>query len=147
MTNDNSDNLPEGNENFLENDDQLQEAIPERHGCVTAWLIFMLIANSCITLIYLFTINKMERLLKVSFTSVWLLIILCASNVVFSIMLLSWKKSGFYGFIITSIAAFIINLSLGISVTRSVIGLIGFAILYGILQIKKDGVAAWQYLK
>ena len=89
----------------------------------------------------------MEQSSRVSAIAILLLIILGASNVVFFIMLLSWKKIGFYGFAITSIAAFIINLNLGIGLTRSLIGVIGFAIFYGILQIKKDGLSAWQYLK
>ena len=146
MDNNSQDNLPEQEKNFAEDEDII-DSTPERHGCVTAWLILMLIANSVIALIYMFTVDKMERVLKASLTSVIMLIIVSILNVIFSVMLLSWKKIAFYCFAATAIIAFVININLGISPGRALVGLAGFAILYGILQIKKDGVSAWEYLK
>jgi hypothetical protein len=68
-------------------------------------------------------------------------------NVVFSVMLFLWKKWGFWGFIITSIGAFAINLSIGLGVGQSIAGLVGIAVLYGVLQIKKDNISAWANLE
>jgi uncharacterized protein YacL len=127
-------------------DDQNIPSTPERHGCVTTWLIFILIVNSIIALFYSFTANKISQNLNTSVLAIMGLVILCAINVVCSAMLLTWKKIGFYGFVITTILAFILNLNIGISLTRSIIGLLGFTLLYAILQIKKDGVSAWNYL-
>jgi hypothetical protein len=67
-------------------------------------------------------------------------------NVVFSILLFKWMKIGFWGFLITSIGALIINLSIGLGIGQSLFGLVGIAILYGVLQIKKDNVPAWDNL-
>jgi len=147
MTDQDQNNNPEETGNSLPEDNQFNSPTPERHGCVTAWLIFMLIANSIVALIYLFTINKLEQTLNISLRSIALLIILSALNTIFSIMLLSWKKIGFYGFAITAVIALVINIMIGISPMRALIGLAGFAILYAILQIKKDGISAWQNLK
>jgi len=141
------------NENFEqpndpEIDDQSISSGSQRHSCVTAWLIFMLIANSITALIYLFTLVRTGGGgLKVSTNSLIALLIIGLFNVAFSIMLLLWKKIGFYGFAISSVITFIINFSIGISLIKCTIGLIGFLILYGILQIKRDGISAWDNLR
>ncbi len=61
-------------------------------------------------------------------------------------MLLSWKKIAFYGFAITAIGTFLFNISIGVSIVGSLLGLSGIVILYGVFQIKKNGVSAWDYL-
>ena len=85
--------------------------------------------------------------MDVSNSMIILLGIICIANVIFSVMLFQWKKLGFWGFIITSIGAFIINLSIGLGIVQSLFGLVGIAILYGVLQIKKDNIPAWDNLE
>ena len=46
----------------------------------------------------------------------------------------------------TSIAALVVNLSIGLGIVQSLFGLVGIAVLYGVLQIKKDNVSAWTNL-
>jgi hypothetical protein len=41
----------------------------------------------------------------------------------------------------------IINLNIGIGIGQSLGGLIGIAVLFGILQITKDGVSGWEQLE
>jgi len=120
---------------------------PERHGCVTTWLIIMLILNSLVALFYSVSVNKLAHSLNTSQFAIIGLVALGALNVIFSIMLLTWRKIGFYGFVITTIAAFSLNIYIGISPIRATLGLLGFAVLYGILQIKQNGISAWSYLK
>jgi hypothetical protein len=98
-------------------------------------------------LIYLFTANKLAQTTNIPMTAIVALIILGVANVIFSLMLWRWKKSGFYGFVITAIIAFFINISVGISPVRCILGLIGIAILYGILQIKNGDTSAWENLE
>jgi hypothetical protein len=117
------------------------------HGFVTAWLIFALLSNTIACLIYLLTAKKMLLILNTTLTVVVILIITSALNAAFAIMVLSRKKMGFYGLTITTAIAFFININIGISLAKSLIGLAGFAILCGILQIKKNGVSAWNNLK
>lgn len=120
----------------------------QRHGCVTAWLIFMIIVNSLTGISYLFGGEAIAQNFPngTSNTTLTLLAILGIGNAIFSILLLRWMKIGFWGFLVTSIAALIINLSIGLGVLQSIFGLAGVAILYGVLQIKKNNVPAWDNL-
>ena len=71
----------------------------------------------------------------------WALIVLgvvAVFNLVCAIALFNWKKWGFWGFIISSIVTLVINLNIGLGVAQSLSGLIGVAVLYGVLQIGKE---------
>ena len=129
-------------ENF-ENKPQVQK---ERHGCVTAWLILMIVLNSIVALIYLFALIKTENS-TIPGSILFILTILSIANVIFSILLFRWKKIGFTGFLITAVIVFFINLYIGLGLTQSIMGLLGIGILYAILQIKKDNVSAWENLE
>ena len=119
----------------------------QRHGCVTAWLVIMIALNSLLAIIYLFASDFItNNLPNVSKTMIVLLGVFCAANVIFAVMLLKWKKFGFWGFVVSSVVVLIINLSIGMGIGQSVGGLVGVAILYGILQIKKDNVTVWENL-
>ena len=133
-------------ENFNENGSLTTQK--QRHGCVTAWLILMIILNSLTTISYLFASEFIAGVNYTSKTMVLLLGVLGVANVIFAVMLLKWKKLGFWGFVVSSIVVFIINLSIGIGIGQSLLGLLGVAILYGVLQIKNKGsVKTWGILK
>jgi hypothetical protein len=122
----------------------------QRHGCVTAWLALMIVINSLTSVIYLFFGDVVkEKAPDVSTSLLLLLAFLSLSNVFFAAMLLRWKKLGFWGFVITSVAAFILNLMMGLGIFQSVFGMTGLLILYGILQIKKEGsdTSTWSNLE
>ncbi len=125
------------------------EIVKERHGCVTTWLVFMILANSLIGLIYLLVPESIAKEMDVDIP-IYILSILGLigiANVVFSFALFKWKLWGFYGFIVSSLASFVINLLIGTEVAQSVMGLVGIAFLYGVLQIKKNNIAAWNYME
>lgn len=121
----------------------------QRHGCVTAWLVFMIVVNSVTALVYLFGSKLIAGKLTGSVPPVFvsLLGIAGVANVIFSVQMMQWKKSGFKGFVVSSVCAMAINLLIGVGLIQSLLGLLGIAILYGILQISKDGVSAWDNLK
>jgi hypothetical protein len=125
------------------------ELAKERHGCVTSWLVFMIVANSLIGLVYMIVPESIAEQVpgKIPFYIFSILGLIGIANVVFSVALFKWKLWGFYGFIVTSLASFIINLLIGIDVVQSVLGLVGIAFLYGVLQIKKNNISAWNYLE
>ena len=113
--------------------------LKQRHGCLTAWLILMIIANSAVALIYLFG----SAIVKQTSPNVpsWafpVLAIMAIFNLVCAIALFKWKRWGFWGFFASSIVAVVVNLSIGLGIGSSLAGLIGIAILYGILQIGKE---------
>jgi hypothetical protein len=125
------------------------ELVKERHGCVTSWLVFMIVANSLIGLIYLLVPESISKEMdgKIPIYILSILGLIAIANVVFSLALFKWKLWGFYGFIVSSLASFIINLLIGTEVVQSVMGLIGIAFLYGVLQIKKDNISAWNFME
>lgn len=120
-----------------------------RHGCVTAWLILMIILNSITALVYLFASETISRNFPqgISNSSLTLLSVIGVLNTVFAVLLFRWKKWAFWGFAITSIITFIINLSIGIGIGQAIFGFAGVAILFGIMQIERNGVSAWKNLE
>lgn len=121
----------------------------QRHGCVTAWLIFMIIANSLTAIAYLFMGETISQNLPNPIPQPMMiaLAIIGIANLIFSIMLFQWKKWAFWAFALTSLITLGINLSIGTGIGASLLGLSGAAILYGILQIKKDGITTWESLE
>jgi hypothetical protein len=106
----------------------------DRHGCLTAWLILMIVANSLTALSYL----VLTLLGRKTVAPAWALVTLavgCIANVVFAVALFRWKRWGFFGFLVTTILALVINLRIGIKPIFVGIGLFGIVILYAVLQI------------
>jgi hypothetical protein len=68
-------------------------------------------------------------------------------NITFSVFLFQWKKWAFWGFALTSLMTLVVNLNAGLGIAQSIFGLIGVAVLYAILQIKRDGATAWSHLE
>ena len=111
----------------------------KRHGCLTAWLILMLIADSGSALMYLLGGNA----IKTAYPDApgWtfpVLIVFSLFNLVCTIAIFKWKKWGFWGFCVSSIVALAINLTIGLGIAQSLGGLIGVAIFFGVLHIGKE---------
>ena len=133
----------------MEMTNEYQDLPKQRHGCVTAWIIIMIVGNSASALVYLLASEMITNNLPGNVPT--LLIILLGlvglANVIFSVMLLQWKKAGFWGFCLSSIVALVINTNIGLDITQSLLGLIGIGVLYGILQIKRNDRSAWENLE
>ena len=123
--------------------------IKQRHGCVTAWLIIMIIANSFIAFLYLFFGDFFVENLPggISNTTLVILAILGIANVLFAVLLFTWMKIGFWGFLVSGLVAFAININAGLGVVQSLPGLFGIGLLYGVLQIKRNNVSTWSNLE
>ena len=117
-----------------------------RHGCLTAYLVLMIIANSATALIYLVASEAIRR--NVPNMPEWALLVLIAGsifNLVCAIALLRWKKWGFWGFVVSTVVIFVVNISIGVGVGSTLVGLLGVAILYGVLHIGKE-TKGWSQL-
>jgi hypothetical protein len=118
-----------------------------RHGCLTAWLILMILANSLTAITTPLLASAIRQNIP-GFPGwvVWPISLLALLNVVFAVALFNWKKWGFIGFCATSILALALNLYAGIGVGQSLLGLLGIVILYAVLQIggEKKG---WTHLE
>ncbi|CAN5358422.1 hypothetical protein BH23ACT9_BH23ACT9_32750 [soil metagenome] len=126
-----------------------QQVAKERHGCVTAWLWVVIVANAGSAFLYLLAGETVQRGLGggVSPGLILLLGVLSVANIVFAVMLLQWKKVAFLGFVGTSLVGAAINVMLGIAVGQTLIGLLGVGILYAVLQMAKNGRSAWAQLE
>ncbi len=113
----------------------------ERGGCLTTYLVFMCIVNTLTSISYIFSGDMIKDKLNIS--SGWilpLLSIFCISNIIFAIGIWKWKRWGVYGIGITSFIAFFINISIGISIFSSLLGLVGLIII--IVLVKP----LWKYM-
>ena len=110
--------------------------VKQRHGCLTAFLVVAIIGNAVAVLLYIFATGTVLQ----SFpgASPWTLVVLAVVgilNIVCLIALFKWKKWGFYAALVFSFVTFAVNLVLGVGIIRAILGFIGIAILYGVLQI------------
>ena len=82
---------------------------------------------------------SMSRLAQVGLHPSLLLtvvLVLCAlANIACAVALLRFMKWGFYGFVVTAVIALFVNLAIGLGVGQVAFGLVGVAILYGVLNI------------
>ena len=111
----------------------------QRHGCLTAVLVLMIIANSATAFMYLFGGSTIKQ--NLPGIPSWALVVLgifAVFNLVCAIALFRWKKWGFWGFIASSIVALFVNLSIGLGISQSLLGLVGIALIFGVLHIGKE---------
>ena len=101
----------------------------QRHWCLTAWLILMIIANSMIVL---------SLLISMTIKSSLPLLFFAIANVVFLVALSEWKKWGFLGYVGTNIVIMVSGLMTGWNIGRFLLQGLWVLILYAVLQIGKE---------
>jgi len=119
--------------------DNPSSAPKERHGCLTTYLVFVIIVNSSLSLLYLFGTEWLRQ--NSAGTPDWAFGCLAVGgvvNVLCAVALLRWRKWGFWGFVVSAVAIFIVNLSIGLGPSSVLAGAVGVALLYGVLQIGKE---------
>ena len=109
----------------------------ERHGCVTTWFILMLMGSSFGILI------NFAAGFYYPFT---MFIVLGIGQLVCIISMFNWKVAGFWGYVIISVIASFINLSMGVDLPTIIGGLLSPVVLYAIMQIKRNNISAWDQL-
>lgn len=121
----------------------------QRHGCLTAWLIYLIIAYSFSTIFYFFKTDEISKVLeyKISENMILLRGSLGILGVIFSIMLLKWVKLGFWGIFIISILLFAAQLVNDDNIMSPFFILLCLIILYALLQLKKSNVSGWDNLE
>lgn len=118
-----------------------------RNGWLTAYLCFMAITNAGTALVYLFAGDAVRSSSPaLPGWSIPVLAVGALINLVCVVALFKWKKWGFWGLCIMAVAAFVVNLTIGVGFGMALIGLLGFAILYGVLQIGTDN-KGWPQLE
>jgi hypothetical protein len=119
----------------------------ERHGCLTAYLVFAIIANSATALLYLFGAKAIKRSTPtIPDWSFPVLLVLVLFNLVCAVALFRWKKWGFWGLVVSAVVTLGVNLTIGLGLSSAIIGLLGVLLLYGVLHIGKDN-KGWPQLE
>jgi hypothetical protein len=119
-----------------------------RHGFTSFWLILGLIGCFIVGSIYLFSPNLIgQYYVNASKGLIMLFGIISMANIICYILLLCWKRIGFWIFIGTSIVSLPLNMAIGLNIGQTLSGLIGLVILWGILHIRKNGKTAWEQLE
>ena len=133
----------------------------QRHGCLTAYLIFALIMN-LVTVFRFFSVSlhsgqNLQQLPTWAFPAqnplpFWASL-LAATSVVFHLVcliaLFRWRKWGFYGILMSFVLNFTllaVFANIIIPVMGAVFGSLGVATLYGVLQIGGDK-SGWTQLE
>lgn len=121
----------------------------KRHGCLTAWLVLMLILNAVLALVYLFRGSAIAESVPggVSQSLLMALRVLAVLNIIWAVLLLRWKRIGFWGFLVNTIAAFVVNLMMGLGLLSALPGLFGVIILFILLQMKTTSGSGWDNLE
>jgi len=110
-------------------------AMPEqkrRHGCLTAYLVVVIVGNSAVTLAYL--LGGAEAYPWIPWWALALIVFASIFIVVSAIALLKWKKWGFWVFLGSIVGIFWVNLLIGVG-PLSFLGLLAVPVLYGVLHI------------
>lgn len=120
----------------------------ERHGFTTFWLILIMIVNAGTAILHLVFADKMISLLPygVSPRIILLLAGIGFFNLICAVALFTWNTWGFYGFILSTAVALIINIAIGVEGVSLFTGFIGLGILYFALHITQKGVSAWHQM-
>ncbi len=126
----------------------------KRHGCLTFYLIFMIIINLYLVVAYsgllIVALFIDQNITTVPDVAIWLYpiqLIMAILSLVFTIAIFLWKKWGFYGIAVLSGMSLVISVALEFAVVwTSATVLISFALLYGALQVGQDN-KAWPQLE
>ena len=121
--------------------------LKQRHGCVTFWLWLVLLVNLGSVLMQVVNLFDPEEPVYPVWTVV-LLVLLASCNVVASLLLMRWRKLGFYLFVASALAELVVGLLLlDLNPVQSVTLLFNIAIWCAVLQIRSDGRSAWSQME
>lgn len=118
----------------------------KRHGFVTFWLWLLMISNAVFAIFMIYAATSSTMIL-----SLILALLLPLLNIAGSILLLNWKKLGYWLILAVPFLYFLITIFSHTSASDALTVLVQDLIfvplvLFAILQIKKDGVSCWKQL-
>ncbi len=108
----------------------------QRHGCLTAFLIAMILANTYISISYVLSLFSSGNSGNPRAWALLVFIVIGLCSILSAVLLLRWRKIGFWTYCGLGALSIILNLALGGGVV-SFVPLISIAILFGVLQIGK----------
>lgn len=119
----------------------IQPIEKERHGFVSFWFVVMIIVNA------IALVTNLISGVSTGKGSLFALSALAVSNLVAVGFLYSWKKKGFWLFVVNAALSIVVNSAyLGFS-AYALMPLLSIGVLWLILKIKKNGVSCWELLE
>jgi uncharacterized membrane protein SpoIIM required for sporulation len=119
-----------------------------RHGFVTFWLVLGVIFGPIAGLMCFATPYSIAQYYpKASYSSIMSMGIISLADTVACILMLCWKKIGFWLWLGLSVVSIIISIGVGISIGYILSSFVGIAIMWGILHIRKNGKTTWEQLE
>lgn len=118
----------------------------QRHFFVTLWLTILIISNAVTIIMYLFLPNDLIfKIFKNTTTiNIFESVLMCFIKIGLIILLFKLKKWAFFGFAIIGIIGSILTYISSHEILVLLSGPIGPLFLYGVLQIRKNNVSAWE---
>ena len=108
---------------------------PVRHGCLTAYLVFLIAANAIASLIYAgIILFKWPLASRYPEWSYCVLLVACLVDAVCAIALFRNKRWGFWGCALMSVGVALFNLEMGVRPVLVATGLFGLVLLFILLQ-------------
>jgi phosphoglycerol transferase MdoB-like AlkP superfamily enzyme len=116
--------------------------VQKRGFWLTFWMCLILTVNIVSSLFYLFGAEDIYKLsVNLPIGLIYLLGLVCLTNVVFALFLLTWKKWAFYGIVILTTFNLIVNIIIGQGFLGSLISEFLVLILYLFMSSK------WRFFK
>jgi hypothetical protein len=114
-----------------------------RGGCLTAFLLFALIANTLTSIAYVWSLIQ-GTMFGQPLPPQWAVVLLCiggAINIASCAAVWKWRRWGVYSFFGTTAVAFGVNVALGVPVVSLALGLLGAVILAVLIR------PIWRYMR
>jgi hypothetical protein len=107
----------------------------KRHGCLTAWLLIIILFNIGVTIYTIVVVSSDPE--QYYAWAMPVQIIFGVWSVICAIAIFMWKKWGFYGFFLGAVAGMITNIVIG-NYTYMLQPFIALLCLFGVLNIGGD---------
>jgi len=114
--------------------------VRERHPSLAAWLVLLALANGFSAVSYLFMWVSLLIIKSGSDSSVSIgmalpsLALTSLTALIFIFAVYKWKKWGVYGFALTTLITFSINMKMGVSNITAILGLLGITVLVYLIR-------------
>ena len=120
----------------------------QRHGFTTFWLVGSLIFGFISAIFCLFVSQFMSELLDASIWYVLASGIILVLGIIADILMLRWKKSGFFIFIgINILQPILSTIMMEFDIFTIIFSLVAIVIRWGVLNIRKNGKTVWEQLE
>jgi hypothetical protein len=119
----------------------------KRHGFVTFWLVLGVIFGPILGIMCFISPQFFAQSYpNATYSSIMIMGLITMVGTIANILILCWKKIGLWLLFAVYGVSFLISISMGVNIGYILSSLVGIAIVYGILHIRKNGKTTWEQL-